>query len=148
MIYPDAVCANNKVRGHHLPVFKSNGAGLVINALAAGWDVSVFDIQDGWVSSHVINDDLAGNTLAFLRSRGVKKNLVHVLAVEHVVYVTPSGFIVVQVILVEYAASLPVAHDELLKDDGFHHWDVDPPLSEPLSTLSKMGHGILSVEHR
>lgn len=94
-IHPDAVRPNDKVRGHHLPIFESNGSGLVINALTAGRDVSILDRYDGWVVSHVIDHDLARNTLAFLGGRRVKKTPVHILAVEHVVYITPSGFVVV-----------------------------------------------------
>lgn len=95
----------------------------------------------------MINDGLAGNTLATLRGRSVKKTFVHVLAVEHIIDVTPSGFVVAQVVLIEHPASLPVAHNELLKDYWFHHWDVDPPLSEPSGTLNEKRCVTLSTEH-
>jgi len=106
----------------------------MIDAFAAGRNVSAHDVHDGWGVSHVVHNNFTWDTLAFLRGRSVKETFVHVLAMEHVIDITPSGFVVVQVVLVEHIASLPVTHDELLKDYGFHRRDVDSPLPEPLST--------------
>ena len=46
-IHPDAVCANNEVRGHHSPVFESDCASLGTDALAADRDVSPLARYDG-----------------------------------------------------------------------------------------------------
>ena len=40
-----------------------------------------------------------------------------------------------------------VTHDELLEDHGFHHWDINSPLPEPLSALNDKKRVVLSVEH-
>ena len=130
-----------------MSIFESDGSGLVIDVLAAGRDVSTLDRRDVWTVSHVIDDDFAWNTLAFFRGRGVKETFVHVLAMEHVIDVTPSGLVVVQVVLVKHTAGLPVTHDELLKNHGFHRRDVDFPLPEPLGTLNKKSQVAFSSEH-
>jgi hypothetical protein len=120
-IHPNAVCADDEVRGDSTPVLKGDSASLVINALAAGGEVSAFTrAKVCWTASHMIDDDLAGNALALLRSGSVEKASVHILAIEHERRVAPSIFVVLLVVLVEQTAGLPVAHDELLEVDRFH----------------------------
>lgn len=92
---------------------------------------------DGLMASHVIDDNLRWNALAFLRGRGVEKTPVHILAIEHERRVSPNCFIVVLVVLIEDLASVPVAHDELLENDGFHHRNIGFPFSEPLCALNR-----------
>jgi len=39
--HPYTVCANNKIRVHHSAICESNGAGLIINALAASGSIDM-----------------------------------------------------------------------------------------------------------
>ncbi len=67
----------------------------------------------------MIDADRARRTLTFRRGGGLEKSGVHVLAMEHVVHITPLLFVPVKIVLVENFPSLPIAHDEFhLADYG------------------------------
>ena len=53
------------------------------------------------------------------------------------IYVTPSGFVVVQVVLVENTANLPVTRGEFLEDRGFHRRDTDSSLPRAIEYLNE-----------
>ena len=91
----------------------------------------------GCTVSLVIEDELAWKAFTFPRSCSVKKTFMHILAVECVMQVPPSGFVVAQVVLMRCTTSLPVASNVLLKDNGFHHRNVNFPLPEPLGALNE-----------
>lgn len=129
--HPGAVCANDEVGDDRSTIRESDGSGVVVDARAAGTDVSIIDTWRGWIVSLVIGDEFAWDAFAFLRGRGVKKTLVDILAVENVMYVTPSGIVVAQIGLGRYAA-IPVTSNVFLKSDGSHNRDVNSPLPEPL----------------
>ena len=69
----------------------------------------------------VIKDELAWDAFTFPRGRSVKKTFMHVLTVELVMDVPPSGFVITQVVLTRYTTSLPVTSNVPPKDNGFHH---------------------------
>ena len=75
----------------------------------------------------------------------MKKSFVQILTMEHVMHTTPCSFVITQVVMFENMASLPITGDELLKDDRFHHRDIDFPFPEPLATLNEV---LVSAEHR
>lgn len=138
----DAICANNEVGGDCPTVRKSDGSGGIIYALAAGMEVIVFHAWRGCAVSHVIDNELARDAFTFPRGRSVTKTFVHILTVEHVMHIPPGCFVVAQVGLIQYTPGLPVTPNELLKDNRFHHRDVNFPLPEPLGTLNN---GIIFV---
>ena len=80
--HPDAICADDEVGGDRSTVGESDGAGVVIDALASGMEVIVLDTYKRRTVSRVINDELAWDAFASPRGRGVKKTFVHVLTVE------------------------------------------------------------------
>ena len=69
----------------------------------------------------MIDGNFARDALAFLRGRSVEESSVHILTVEHERRMSPNGFVVVLIVLVEYLACIPVTHDQLLENDWFHH---------------------------
>lgn len=78
----------------------------------------------------------------------MEKALVHISTIKHERRVPPNGFVVILIILVEDFASLPVTHDELLKDDWFHHRNICIPFLEPLCTLNEGRHVIVRAKNK
>jgi hypothetical protein len=120
--YPDAIRTNNEVCDDCSTVRESDCSGVIVDALATGMGVITFDTAYGGRKlSHVIYHELARGAFTFLRGRSVKETSVYILTVYHVMVATPGGFVVAQVLLVGYTASLPVTSNVLLKEKGFRH---------------------------
>ena len=87
------------------------------------------------VVCNVVHDNLDGDPLARCRDGGVEEHAVHVLTVEHVVDVPPRLLVVVEVVLVEDLAGLPITHGELHQDDRSTRLNIDLPLVKPLCAV-------------
>lgn len=97
---------------------------------------------------HVISDDPAWDAFAFHRGCSVEKTFVHISAMEDVMDITPSGFVIFQVEFTEDTARLPITPHKLLEDNRVHYRDVNSPLPEPLGTWKQRAHTVMNADHR
>jgi hypothetical protein len=86
------------------------------------------------VSDHtylVLDNQLCRNTFSMLGQCTVLEHAVHVLAMEHVVVVTPLLLVVGKVVGGHWLTSLPVMADEVAENDWVSKFNVDFPVFQP-----------------
>lgn len=63
----------------------------------------------------------------------------HVLTVEHIIFISPFLLIVIQVIDADRLTRLPAPVDEFLQNDGVALLDVHTPLVKPTCSIGSAG---------